>query len=101
MKKIIFVASIFILISCENKDRLEEIKAELKSKDKKEDKKSEEGQKKVSFSAPPQNEKIQAPEEFPDNEAEYSEEDFSDRSYQYEGRREDNNYAEEEVDYGD
>jgi hypothetical protein len=101
MKKIIFVASIFILISCENKDRLEEIKAELKSKDKKEDRQSEEGQKKVSFSAPPQNEKIEAPLEFPDNYGEYSEEDFSDRSYQYEGRREDNNYAEEEVEYGD
>ena len=37
MKKILFIASIaiFIFTSCENKDRLEEIKAELKSAKKK------------------------------------------------------------------
>ncbi len=81
MKKIIFVASILLLISCENKERLDEIKAELKSA-KKVSKKSENEQKKVSFSAPPQNEKIEAPvETYTDDSEEYSEENSDYNSY--------------------
>ena len=81
MKKIIFVASILLLISCENKERLDEIKAELKSA-KKVSKKSENEQKKVSFSAPPQNEKIEAPvETYSDDSEEYSEENSDYNSY--------------------
>ncbi len=81
MKKIIFVASILLLISCENKERLDEIKAELKSA-KKVSKKSENEQKKVSFSAPPQNEKIEEPvETYSDDSEEYSEENSDYNSY--------------------
>ena len=81
MKKIIFIASILILFSCENKGRLEEIKAELKL-EKKVNKKSENEQQKVSFSAPTQNEKIEVPvETYTDNSEEYSEENSDYNSY--------------------
>jgi len=71
------------LNSCEDKERLDEIKAELKAKQKKAEKSDDEEKPKVNISAPSQNEPP-APEESMDMEGDYSGEyggDYSGDSY--------------------
>jgi hypothetical protein len=72
------------MYSCEDKERLDEIKAELKAKNKKAEKSDEEEKPKVSISAPSQNEPP-APEESMDMGGDYGGEygggDYYDDSY--------------------
>lgn len=96
MKKLLFFASmaIFLLVSCENKERLDEIKAELKSTNNNEAH-SGNSENKVSFSAPSQNEKVEENEEDIPEESDYEmNEDYSEDNYS-----EDNYEPEYESDY--
>lgn len=71
------------LNSCEDKERLDEIKAELKAKQKKAEKSDEEEKPKVNISAPSQNEPP-APEESMDMGGDYGGDygsEYSDDSY--------------------
>ena len=91
MKRILFIASlaIFIFTSCENKDRLEEIKAELKSAKKKDNNSADADNKKVSFSAPSQNYKEQS----------YDESMYEDSGYDMGGEYGEGDYSEDNMDY--
>lgn len=83
MKKILFFAimTLFLLGSCENKERLDEIKAELKST-RNHDDHSINSSSKVSFSTPTQNEKKEEYEENNSDELEYnSDESYSEDNY--------------------
>jgi hypothetical protein len=70
--------------SCEDKERLEEIKAELKAKKKKAEQSDEEEKPKVSISAPAQNEPP-APEVYMVIGGVYGVDDYSDDSYDESG----------------
>ncbi len=84
--------SIFILFSCEDSDRIEAIKSELRNKNKDEKNNDVDSQRKVSISAPSQNE---APyEELTTN---YSV--IEDYNQGYDDYMEDENYEEEYEDY--
>ena len=93
MKKILFFASfaLFLLCSCENKERLEEIKAQLKST--RNNNHSVNPSYKVSFSTPSQNVKKEEYKEENSDDLEYS----SDESYSEENYSEDT--YEPEIDY--
>jgi hypothetical protein len=91
MKKIVFLACLFLVIltSCENKERLNEIKASLKNERTSE---ANASQNKVSFSTPEQNIK-EKEEEYDDESSDYSDEysednydgsDYSEDEYEYE-----------------
>jgi hypothetical protein len=104
MKRILFIASIaiFIFTSCENKDRLEEIKAELKLANKKDNNSADADNKKVSFSAPSQNYKEQSFEEVISEDSaydmggEYGEGDYSEDNMEYEEEYEPDYESEDE-----
>ena len=91
MKKIMFLACLFLVIltSCENKERLNEIKASLKNE--KTNAASDSNQK-VSFSSPEQNfkEKEESEEDYGDETSDYE----SDYSGEYDG-----GYSESEEEY--
>ena len=76
MKKIVFLACLFLVIltSCENKERLNEIKAALKNERTSE---ANTSQNKVSFSTPEQNIK-EKEEENNDESSDYSDESSED-----------------------
>lgn len=74
MKRLMIIVLCFAamgLNSCEDKERLDEIKAELKAKQKKAEKSDDEEKPKVNISAPSQNEPP-APEETMDMGGDYS-----------------------------